>query len=77
MHDQWGHNYRKRDKLFAKKLLGYELIGDEVYCYPCGIAKARRANVSKTISVGFRQDIILGYRNMPPNILALSYKFTK
>ena len=49
-HDQWGHNNRKRDKFFAK-LLGYELTGDEVECDACGIAKAKRANVSKTTSV--------------------------
>ena len=49
-HDQWGHNNRKRDTFFAK-LLGYELTGDEVECDACGIAKAKRANVSKTTSV--------------------------
>ena len=50
VHDQWGHNNRKMDNFFAN-LLGYELTGDEVECNACGIAKAKRANVSKTTSV--------------------------
>ena len=36
--------------VFAK-LFRYELTGDEVECDTCGIAKAKRANVSKTMSV--------------------------
>ena len=48
-HDQWGHHNKKRDKLFAK-ILGYELVGEDVHCDACGVAKAKRASVSKTTS---------------------------
>ena len=49
-HDQWGHNNRKREIVYAN-LLRYELIGDKVKCDARRIAKAKRANVSKTTSV--------------------------